>query len=1144
MNTTADRMQIILPGGSGKTLVGYHLVRQALLASSSATAIIFLPTLSLIEQTLKSYYVQDSSLLDWNKDCLCVCSKLSFNDVRKTTSAGDIKKFVEGEDREEGPRIIFSTYQSSRNISNAELGRAFDVSILDEAHETAGAGKQMSLPLHDEHVPTRRRVFMTGTPRLFTAGSTARIKSVKGDGKDEAVAIRSMDDEGIFGKVVHELSYREAIERNITAPIKVIAHRLPPEQAGCKIKNEAGYKARLLVDAAEKFGMRKVIAFSRTNERAQALQAELTEQEYFSDVFRVNGRMTAERREAIYSELLRPLKEGENIAVCNAKVMVTGFDLPDCDGVFISDRMESHVTILQAVARAARKFAGKKEGFVVVPVQVTNSDLVEQFRSVLEVVRAMVEQDKDLMKELRSWVIEQGKRIGVEGDDEELPLSFLERFELGEGISVKDLELESIVLELFGSWDLKYGMLKRYYEVNGDCLVPRRFKTVEGLNLGVWVGTQRNAYKNGQLSRDRVTMLEKVGFVWDPLAAEWEENFQVLVNYKKEEGDCLVPDKFKTVEGLTLGIWVQNMRQDKKKGKLSADRSDMLEEVGFVWDQLELAWEKNFQALMNYKKAEGNCLVPARFKTADGVKLGGWVGEQRKAYKNGQLSTDRVAILEEVGFVWDPSESEWEGNFQVLVNFKNVEGDCLVPRRFKTVEGIYIGSWVQNMRQDKKKGKLSADRSDMLEEVGFVWDPLAAGWEENFQELVEYKKAKGDCLVPNKFETIEGVKLGRWVGTQREAYKKGNLSAEKIKRLEDVGFVWDPLEVEWEENFQALMNYKKEEGDCLVPFDLKTVEGTKLGNWVANQRNAYKKKGKLSADRLGMLEEVGFVWDPYEAAWEENFQSLVNYKKEEGDCLVQATFKTVEGLTLGSWVSGQRVAYKNGKLSADRVEMLEEIGFVWDTLELAWEQNFQALVNYKKEEGDCLVPVGFKTVEGLNLGKWTSHQRNIYKNGKLSRDRVTMLEEVDFVWDPLEAEWERNFQSLVNYKEEERDCLVPWKFETVEGVTLGGWVGKQRGDKKKGLLSADRVTMLEEVGFVWDPLAAEWERNFQVLVNYKKEEGDCLVVKRFETIEGVKLGLWAGRQRKAYKNGQLSEDRVKLLEEVGFVWKVLKLYDN
>ncbi|GMI14727.1 hypothetical protein TrLO_g12523 [Triparma laevis f. longispina] len=722
MNTTADRMQIVLPGGSGKTLVGYHLVRQALLASSSATAIIFLPTLSLIEQTLKSYYVQDPSLLDWNKDCLCVCSKLSFNDVRKTTSAGDIKKFVEGEDREEGPRIIFSTYQSSRNISNAELGRAFDVSILDEAHETAGAGKQMSLPLHDEHVPTRRRVFMTGTPRLFTAGSTARIKCVKGDGKDEAVAIRSMDDEGIFGKVVHELSYREAIERNITAPIKVIAHRLPPEQAGCEIKNEAEYKARLLVDAAEKFGMRKVIAFSRTNERAQALQAELTEQEYFSDVFRVNGRMTAERREAIYSELLRPLKEGENIAVCNAKVMVTGFDLPDCDGVFISDRMESHVTILQAVARAARKFSGKKEGFVVVPVQVTNSDLVEQFRSVLEVVRAMVEQDKDLMKELRSWVIEHGKRIGVEGDDgEELPLSFLERFELGEGISVKDLELESIVLELFGSWDLKYGMLKRYYEVNGDCLVPWEFETIEGVKLGSWVRGQRKAYNKGKLSADRVAMLDEIGFVWDPLAAVWEENFQVLTNFKNVEGDCLVPRRFKTVEGINIGSWVQSQRAEKKKGKLSADRVEKLDKIGFVWDPLGVEWEENFQALTEYKKAEGDCLVPQRFEMVEGAKLGAWVRNLRKAYNNDRLSEDRVAMLEELGFVWDQLELAWERNFQALMNYKKEEGDCLVPARFKTVEGVRLGRWVSNQRNTYKNGQVPADRVAKLEEAGFVW---------------------------------------------------------------------------------------------------------------------------------------------------------------------------------------------------------------------------------------------------------------------------------------------------------------------------------------------------------------------------------------------------------------------------------------
>ena len=149
---------------------------------------------------------------------------------------------------------------------------------------------------------------------------------------------------------------------------------------------------------------------------------------------------------------------------------------------------------------------------------------------------------------------------------------------------MKDLELESIVLELFGSWDLKYGMLKRYYEVNGDCLVPVKFETVEGVRLGSWVGRQRGDKKKGLLSADRVTMLEEVDFVWDPLAAQWEETIQALVNYKKVEGDCLVPADFKTVEGLNLGQWVRTQRKAYKKGRLTEDRVKLLEEVGFVWD--------------------------------------------------------------------------------------------------------------------------------------------------------------------------------------------------------------------------------------------------------------------------------------------------------------------------------------------------------------------------------------------------------------------------------------------------------------------------------------------------------------------------------------------------------------------------------
>ncbi|GMH47580.1 hypothetical protein TL16_g00097 [Triparma laevis f. inornata] len=207
--------------------------------------------------------------------------------MQYTTSPQDINRFMGGVEGEvERLRILFSAYQSAREISEAGLKRMFSGSILDKAHETAATGgKQMAMPLFEEHVPTRRRILMTGTPRLFVS------------------------------------------------------------------------RSRLLKDAAQKFGMKKVVAFSRTNARAKSLQEELVKRgSYFSDVIRVYGVMSAMKREAIYSRLLQPVGEDESIVVCNSKVMVTGFDLPDCDGVFLADWMESHAKILQAVARAARKW--------------------------------------------------------------------------------------------------------------------------------------------------------------------------------------------------------------------------------------------------------------------------------------------------------------------------------------------------------------------------------------------------------------------------------------------------------------------------------------------------------------------------------------------------------------------------------------------------------------------------------------------------------------------------------------------------------------------------------------------------------------------------------------------------------------------
>jgi len=141
-----------------------------------------------------------------------------------------------------------------------------------------------------------------------------------------------------------------------------------------------------------------------------------------------------------------------------------------------------------------------------------------------------------------------------------------------------------------------------------------------------------------------------------------------------------------------------------------------------------------------------------------------------------------------------------------------------------------------------------------LEEIGFIWDPLEQQWEEGFAALASFEQRVGNCNVPQGYKEGD-YRLGTWVGKQRS--KKDTLSPERRQRLEEIGFIWDPLEQQWEEGFAALVSFEQRVGNCKVPRGHK--EGDyRLGTWVSKQRS---KKDTLSPERRQRLEEIGFVWD-------------------------------------------------------------------------------------------------------------------------------------------------------------------------------------------------------------------------------------------------------------------------------------------
>ena len=309
------------------------------------------------------------------------------------------------------------------------------------------------------------------------------------------------------------------------------------------------------------------------------------------------------------------------------------------------DPKRSEIDIIQAVGRAIRLSEGKETGTIVIPVFLSDSDdpdevlSTSEFDQVWKVVNALRSHDESLGEMLDEFRVEIGRKRTVSFKNTKIVLDLPEQMsdEFVEAFETKLVETTT------ASWEFWFGLLLEYKAEFGDCLVPAKF-TYQGKKLGGWVNNQRTAKET--LSPERIQRLDDLGFVWDVLAQQWEENFQALAAYKAEFGDCVVPDKF-TYQGKNLGRWV--VVQRTTKNTLSPERIRRLDDLGFVWDPRAQQWEDNFQALVAYKAEFGNCVVPAKF-IYQGKKLGNWVATQRRNIDT--LSPERIRRLDDLGFVW------------------------------------------------------------------------------------------------------------------------------------------------------------------------------------------------------------------------------------------------------------------------------------------------------------------------------------------------------------------------------------------------------------------------------------------------------------------------------------------------------------
>lgn len=627
----------------------------------------------------------------------------------------------------------------------------------------------------------------------------------------------------------------------------------------------------------------------------------------------------------------------------------------------------------------------------------------------------------------------------------------------------------------------------------------------------------------------------------------------ILNDFIEEHGHCRVELRYVSKNGFKLGVWVGTRRREykRKNPSLTSERIAQLEELGFEWDVLESDFLKGLAAITEFKKEHGHCRVPEGYVTKNGMKLKVWVNTRRKDYKikNSNLTAERVAQLESLGFDWDPLESDFQRGLSELAIFKKECGHCRVEQKHITENNFPLGNWVGSRRKDYRENNtyLTTERIVKLEALGFEWDPQESYFQQGLLALADFKKEHGHCRVIQNYVTEKGFKLGGWVSHRRREYKSKNpmLSEKRISQIEALGFDWEPRDVLFDQGLFALTEFKREHGHCRVKAKYITDDGFKLGNWVGIRRSDYKSKSPfLSEERIAQLDALGFDWDPLETDFQVGLSELITFKKEYDHCRVAQSYVAKDGYRLGSWVGTLRKNYKtkNSSLTTQRIQSLEKLGFVWDPIESSYQEGMNALKAFKKENGHCRVENKYITDDGYKLGSWVSHRRKDYKtkSPSLTTKRIQALEKLGFIWDPIECSYQEGLDELIIFKQESGHCNVTTDYITKNNFNLGFWVARQRKNYrgKSKSLTPKRIAQLDALGFIWNSYESAFQKGLIALTAFKKEYGHCRVVAKYVCKDGFNLGTWVSTQRDNYKKKRpaLTEKRIAQLETLEFQW--------
>ncbi|MCC8047240.1 MAG: Helicase associated domain protein [Clostridiales bacterium] len=929
MMKQTGKAAIIHPTGTGKSFIGFRLCADQMTETSSAShltdtankRVLWLsPSEYIFKTQLENLKAATSGEIPRNI-VFCTYAKLMWmSEAEMANICADGASEISSESNQPVPssqlaqsdQLVQSDQpaQSEQPAPSSQLAQSDQLALSAQPAPSnqpgqAEKGKKAAAPSYiilDEFHRCGAQQWGQGVRKLLSVFPDTPILGLSATNIRYLDNQRDMADELFDGNIASEMTLGEAIVRGILNPPKYVLSVYSCQQSLAKYEQRVkSTKSRIVRETCEKYledlkralemseGLDEIfdkhmpdrtgkyIVFCSSKEHMDEMMGHL---EWFAKVDphpHVYSLYTLEPGAEQAFDDFRADNDTSHLRLLYCiDALNEGIHVEDISGVILLRPTISPIIYKQQIGRALS--ASKKNDAVVFDI-VQNLNCLESWSSIEDEMQLVASYYRDLGE--GSHIVNEHFRIIDE---------------------VRDCrELFNRLNEtLSASWDMMFGLAETYYREYGDLEVPAYYSTEDGYRLGSWIVTQRRVRKGevrGSLTEERIRKLDSIGMEWNSFQDRlWEKNYSAAKAYYETHGDLNVKSDYVTENGVKLGCWLGSIRTCEKAGirqkYLTPERIKMLDDLGMIWGKTDYFWERNYEAAAAYYREHGDLDVPSAYVDADGIKLGSWIYRLRKERKK--------------------------------------HGETRIGKKLQTDRELQRDQRFQaDAESQTARETLTEEQISRLDAIGMVWTKANdSKWEKGYQAAKEYAARHGDLLVPARYTVEDGYSLGRWICRQRLDYQSDKISAARKKKLEAIGMVWQADS--WESRLELVKKWYRETGSLAISQNT-VVDGVWIGKWLAFQRKALQ-DGKLSQRQAELLAELP-ADDPVKASarWKEMYQTAKEYAQAHGSLAgVPADYRGKSGTSLYNWILNQRHIRKTGKMSEEKIRLLDKIGFIWD----------------------------------------------------------------------------------------------------------------------------------------------------------------------------------------------------------------------